>query len=492
MTNNTLLRLLLVHKGFETAEEWDSILNNDRVMKDIAMENALVDMEEQKKRSLLLITAIDDVVPYLPEYSTVSMKLKALMQYSEKAYSIQVNRLVQGWLQQIQHTSRFRKWILFDWLECSHLMSTDPLMLLQWRHALVVATINETIKSLKRKLLGFLNAVNETMEAQFEGDTVLTATQQAVQSLETVEKLFDFYFLHAEQLASCSFLCAAKVHALAVRTQRSALKLSQDEEVMVRLRWSLMVKPMLFKPLLQHAVAMKTIADSISSSQLWTSTTLSEFVSMVDMTSREKLLVKMAAARDDLERAFSHNAKHIYSTTSKPRGLSILEATVSRYVEDLSTKKIKLLLAELERDLDEAPPYLFPHIFIFLALILGAILSSSVPKVQHLTIDAISILFTLFQRRPHDVNSVLDVLNLILDLSVADNSIWLNNSRVYLETIESLCEMITIHIDDKLQWTVRMALHQLILECDISLVQSNKSTLLQVLPSHTKRLILCI
>ncbi|CAI5708212.1 unnamed protein product [Peronospora destructor] len=119
--------------------------------------------------------------------STVSAKLKALMRYTESAYGIQVYRLVQGWL---QHPSD-------DGNGSSG--------------AIVMETLNETI------------------EAHSERDKVLTASQPALQSVETVETLLDFCFLHVEQLASYSLLCAAKMHALAMRTQRSAMKLSQEE-----------------------------------------------------------------------------------------------------------------------------------------------------------------------------------------------------------------------------------------------------------------------
>ncbi|CAI5731918.1 unnamed protein product [Peronospora destructor] len=109
--------------------------------------------------------------------------------------------------------------LLHDRLETSeewkvvHLtMAMDPVVLLQWRHVLLIATTNETVKSLKRTLLRFLSVVNETIEAHSERDKVLAASQPALQSVETVETLLDFCFLHAEQLASYSLLCAAKMH----------------------------------------------------------------------------------------------------------------------------------------------------------------------------------------------------------------------------------------------------------------------------------------
>ncbi|CAH0484694.1 unnamed protein product [Peronospora farinosa] len=488
MTKERLLRLLLLHDRLETLEEWDSIFRDDKEKNDVV--DAVTKDEEQKRsRCPAMIIAMDEVVPYLPDYSPVSAKLKALMRYSESTYFIQVNRLVQGWLQQV-HSIRFRTWLLCDWLKCSHLtISMDPVMLLQWRHVLWIATINETVKSLKRTLLQFLSLVNETIEAHSKCNKVITASEPVLQSIETVVKLLDFCFLHAEQLASYSLLCAAKMHALAIRTERSTIKLSQEEEVLVRLRWSLMLKPMLSKPLLQHAIAFKTVAESITTGPLWTSTLLSDLVGLVDVTSRERILREMAATRDELERAFTRNAEHIHGVTSKMTHLSIHAVRVETYIQSLSDKEKQLLLAELERDLDEAPPHLFPHVFIFLALILRATLSSTARELQSVATEAIVILFALFERRTHDVDSCVDVLSLLLELSLAHNSIWLKNSRLYIQMIELLSEITTLQVDHKLKWITKMALHQLVFECDIQLLLHHQSTLLQLLPPCIRRLV---
>ncbi|UIZ22390.1 hypothetical protein KXD40_005139 [Peronospora effusa] len=434
MTKERLVRLLLLHDRLETLEEWDSVFRDDKEKNNVV--DAVTNDEEQKRsRCPAMIIAMDEVVPYLPDYSPVSAKLKALMRYSESTYFIQVNRLVQGWLQQ------------------------------------------------------FLSLVNETIEAHSKCNKVITASEPVLQSIETVEKLLDFCFLHAEQLASYSLLCAAKMHALAMRTERSTIKLSQEEEVLVRLRWSLMLKPMLFKPLLQHAIAFKTVAESITTGPLWTSTLLSDLVGLVDVTSRERILREIAATRDELERAFTRNAEHIHGDTSKITHLSVHAVRVETYIQSLSDKEKQLLLAELERDLDEAPPHLFPHVFIFLALILRATLSSTARELQSVATEAIVILFALFERRNHDVDSCVDVLSLLLELSLAHNSIWLKNSRLYIQMIELLSEITTLQVDHKLKWITKMALHQLVFECDIQLLLHHQSTLLQLLPPCIRRLV---
>uniref|UniRef100_M4BB87 Uncharacterized protein n=1 Tax=Hyaloperonospora arabidopsidis (strain Emoy2) TaxID=559515 RepID=M4BB87_HYAAE len=493
MGARTLLRLLLLHDRLETDEEWADELHNEE---QIHVATGTDDEQEGRRhRASLIIGAIADVVPHLPNYSDVSTKLKALMRYCEKVYARQLHQLVQGWLQQ-PHSTVFRKWLVCDWLQCSHFTATvaaDIEELLQWRHALVVATAHEVVKSLKWTLLRILNAANETIETQCEDDqeekaTIGTQMAATLQSIETVEELLDFCFLHAEQLASYSLLCAAKLHALAVKTQRSATKLLEDEEVLVRLRWAFLLKPLLFKPLLQHAVALKTISDKSAARQLCTSPALSGLVSIVDATNRETILLEMRAMRNELDRAFVRGAKHIHSAASKSTCRSALESAVRDYVQALSNNAKERLLAELERDLDEAPPHLFPHVSLYLSLLVGATLSEH----QNMTSDVVSILLSLFDRRGHDVNSCLDVLGLLLQLSLADNRMWLDkrNSALYIETIELLSETATIQVEpQKLQWIATMALHHLLFECDVQLLHYNHSTLTQVLPPRTMRLV---
>uniref|UniRef100_A0AAV1UYJ1 Uncharacterized protein n=1 Tax=Peronospora matthiolae TaxID=2874970 RepID=A0AAV1UYJ1_9STRA len=487
MSARTLLRFLLLHDRVETVEEWADELEKE---KQVHVSTYTDDEQEGcRYRASLIVGAIADVVPHLPNYSAVSTNLTALMRYCEKVYARQLGQLVQGWLQQ-PHSTVFRKWLVGDWLQCSHFTAAaDMEELLQWRHALVAATVHEVVKSLKWTLLRTLNAVNETIATQRKDDqeekvAIGTPMAATLQSIETVEELLDFCFLHAEQLASSSLVCAAKLHALAVKTQRSATKLLEDEEVLVRLRWAFLLKPLLFKPLLQHAVALKTISGKTAARQVCTSPVLPGLVNIVDATNRETILLEMRAMRNELDRAFVRGAKHIHSAASKSTCRSTLESAVRDYVQALSNEAKERLLAELERDLDEAPPPLFPHVFLYLSLLVGAMLS----ELQDMTSDVVSILFSLFDRRGHDVTSCLDVLGLLLQLSLADNRMWLNkqNSALYIETIELLSETATIQVElHKLQWIATMALHHLLFECDVELLQHNRSTLTQVLPPRT-------
>ncbi|POM72814.1 Hypothetical protein PHPALM_10417 [Phytophthora palmivora] len=353
----------------------------------------------------------------------------------------------------------------------------------------VVAAIDEvTVKMLKRKLLQLLRAVDERIDARFQDKSMEQTTEApvaALHSIKTVEELLDFCFLHAEQLASCSLLCGAKLHALAVRTQRSAIKLVEDDEVLVRLRWSLVLKPMLFRPLLQHAGALKTIPCTITATQAWMSQELERFVAVVGLTRREMLLDEICESRHELERAFASGTEHIY-----PKGNRQLVGTdASEYIQALSSDKRKLLLAELERDLDETPPHLFTHVFMFFGLVCSVFVSTPTAEDQDLLVQVVSILFTLFERRSHDTDSGLDILNLLLRESIATNSIWLDHPLLYLQVIESMSENATLQVDPKSKWTVRMALHQLLFECDVQLLRSNLHNLSKLLPPRTMRLV---
>uniref|UniRef100_H3GXA0 Uncharacterized protein n=1 Tax=Phytophthora ramorum TaxID=164328 RepID=H3GXA0_PHYRM len=214
-----LLRLLLLPGGLETAEAWAAALEGGNKGGE---DSSVLDGEEEEDSACApLIAAMDEVVPYLPDYSAVSSKLKALMAYVDAS---QVDRLVQGWLRRTPALGGpFRRWIL------------QPGMLLQWRRALLVAVTNETVKSLKWTLLKRLSAVDEVISEQLEDSEDAAGGQ--LQSIETVEELLDFCWVHANQLSTCSLLCAAKLHALAVRTQRNAISLAEDDDVLAETSW---------------------------------------------------------------------------------------------------------------------------------------------------------------------------------------------------------------------------------------------------------------
>lgn len=481
MKKETLLRLLLLHE-LDTIGAWVGALVEEG-------EDELGENREEQQARTPLITAIDEVVPYLPDYSALSIKLKALMKLVSKTYSNQVNQLVQGWLEQNGHSAQFRKWVFCDWLKCSHVISADMNELLRWRYVLVVAVTNETVKPLKRTLLRLLNGVNEAIETHVDwNDEVETKISSA--QLETVEELLEFFFFHAEQLSSYSLLCAAKLHALTVRTQRSAVKLAEDDGVQVRLRWSLMLSPILFKPLLQHCIAMKTVSSKMTTRPLWTSEVLQDLVRLVNLSSQEVFLDEMNAARDELERAFESDTEHIHVTSSKAKTRSTAEAAVGQYLQSITTERKKLLIEELERDLDEAPSYLFPHVLMLFELVLGTLLSLPTSEDQNLLIiEGIRILFAILKYRSHDAGSCLDIVGSLLRLQLVSNSIWLDNPLLFLETIESLMESATLQVVPKVKWAAKITLHQLLFECDTDVLQQTQLDLPRVLPPHTMGLV---
>jgi hypothetical protein len=486
MKTETLLRLLVVEEGLETVEEWAGVLDDGVGLQEVEG----VRGEEGGDGRAPLMKALDEVIPHLPEYSAVSLKLKALMSFCAETYSDQVNRLAQGWLQREVSSLPFRRWVLRDWLNCSHLTSAEPVEMLQWKHALLVAATNETNAALKRAILKLLNAVDETIEDRFTSaeDADVTPAIEEVSSIETVEALLDFCWLHAEQLASCSLLCAAKLHALAARTQRSAIELADDDEVLVRLRWSLLLKPMLFEPLLQHAMALKSVPSDVTASPLWTSDELAGLVVLVGAASRERMLAAMQTTRDELGGAFTSRVEHIHGASRETKGEEVAEAAVAGYVQALPVERRKQLLAELERDLDEAPPRLFPHVLLFFKLLLDAVLSSATPD-DELAAQAIGILVALFDRRGHDSNSCMHALGLLLRLSVAALPIWAAKPSLYLQTAASLSETATLQVKPKVKWAARMALQQLLFECDEQLLRRHQSKLSQVLPQRSQRLV---
>ncbi|KAE8885384.1 hypothetical protein PF005_g17147 [Phytophthora fragariae] len=485
MRKETLLRLLLLGDGLETAGDWGTAVEDGEVSE------GGVDTTDQggegEGAHTPLVVAIEEIVPYLPDYSAVSSKLKGLLGYADKAYPGQVDRLVQGWLQRTPaYGVSFRRWVLRDWLKCSHLTSADPSALVQWRYALFVASTNETVTMLKRTLQEYIDAVDAVLEEDpFDGESDGTST--LLHSIETVEDLLDFCWMHAEQLASCSLLCAAKLHALAVRTQRSASKLAEDEEVLVRLRWSLMLKPLLFKPLLQHAIALKVLPGRMVASQTWASNELTDAVAFVDLARRERALAELKASREELERAFASGVKHVHVSASNTKDVSLAEASIATYVESISADKRKLLLTELERDLDDAPSHLFPHVFALFGLVVSGLLSSA--DGSELLVSAVDTLFALFGRRIHDPASCLDALGLVLRLLLARHPLWHDNTPFYLKTVETLSETATLQVEPKVKWAARMALQQLLFECDVQLLHISQTNLRHLLPPSTMRFV---
>ncbi|OWZ22288.1 hypothetical protein PHMEG_0003041 [Phytophthora megakarya] len=285
----------------------------------------------------------------------------------------------------------------------------------------MVAATNETVKTLKRKLLKLLSAVGDKIAAQSKEKNREQTTEVPVAEFQSLETL----------------------HAMAVKTQRGAIKLTEDDEVMVRLRWSLMLKPMLFKPLLQHAIALKALPSIITACPLWTSQELERLVAFVDVAKREIILGRMRESRRELE--------------------------------------------QLERDLVEAPPHLFPHIFMFFELI--EYIQALSADNQNLLVLATNILFALFDRRSHDGDSYFDVLGLLLRQSLASSSLWLDHQQFYVQTIEALSETATLQVEPKLKWAAKMALQQLLFECDVHLLQLEQSSLSKLLPPSTMRLV---
>lgn len=241
VTKAALLRLLLLGEPLDTAEKWKTALEKGE-------EEGALQQEEKMEE---LRTAVENIVPNLPDYSAVGPQLRALMTICASADS-----MVIGWLQRSDLSRQFRRWVLQDWLTCCPVTLADCEIALQWKHALFVAAVHETERELKRTLLERLAAVDAELETRWpaKDERVETATR-----LDSVEELLDFYFANAERLATCSLLCAAKLHALAVKTKRSAEELAECDDVVVRLRSALELKPMLFKPLLQHAVALKIL-----------------------------------------------------------------------------------------------------------------------------------------------------------------------------------------------------------------------------------------
>ncbi|RLN44561.1 hypothetical protein BBJ28_00012501 [Nothophytophthora sp. Chile5] len=502
-----LLRLLLLPEPLETTEAWASALKADNsVEPPSATRSEQAEAEtagREAQESTSLMAAVDAVVPHLPEYSTLSPKLKALLIHCEQAYPAETDGLVRSWLQRTPKLSSvpFRRWVLCDWLRCSHLKilmtsataeSADCEMLLQWRHALFVAALNESVQPLKRTLLRLLHEVDAALSLQWDEaadqDGLATASA-AIQSITNVEDLLDFYWFHAEQLAPFAMVCAAKLHALALQALSNAAQLAEDDGVLVRLRWSLILKPLLFKPLVQHAMALKFFAGKEVATRLHMSAELNGLVTSVDFATREKILTQMTAKRAKLEHAYVSSAEHVHRSPDAAQEDAIEGDAARKYLAQLSVAQMKLLVAELERELDEAPPHLFSQIFLFFSFVLSALYAPVAAEEQELAAVAVDVLFALFDRRSHDESSCLDVLALLLHQPLTDHHIWEDNAELYLGIAESLSEGMVLQPSRTVKWTTRMALQQLLFECAARVLEANYAPLTAFLPQSLVRLV---
>ncbi|RLN95926.1 hypothetical protein BBJ28_00014199 [Nothophytophthora sp. Chile5] len=502
-----LLRLLLLPGPLETTEAWAAALKADSsVESPSATRSEQVEDEaagREAHESTTLMAAVDAVVPHLPDYSTLSPKLKALLTHCEQAYPAETDLLVMSWLQRTpKHSSvPFRRWVLCDWLKCSHLKilmrsataeSADCEMLLQWRHALFAAVLNESVQSLKRTLLRLLHEVDATLSLQWDEATDqddLATASAAIQPITNVEDLLDFYWFHAEQLAPFAMVCAAKLHALALQTLSTAAQLAEDDKVLVRLRWSLTLKPLLFKPLMQHVMALKLFTGKQVATRLHISAELNGLVASVDFATREKILTQMTANRAKLEHAYVSGAEHVHRPPDAAQEDDIEGDAARKYLVQLSVAQMKLLVAELERELDEAPPHLFSQIFLFFSFVMSALHAPVVAKEQELAAVAVDVLFALFDRRSHDESSCLDVLVLLLHQPLTGHHIWEDNAELYLGIAESLSEGMVLQPNRTVKWATRMALQQLLFECVSRVLQANYAPLTAFLHPNLVRLV---
>jgi len=501
----TLLRLLVRRPALETADVWDVVFEKQKEMEAgrAAVESASPSASSWASCGGVPLVQIGRVVPCLPEYITAGQSLAALMLHCQSRYPTETSAVIRGWIREGTRLShQFRQWLLCDWLsKCSHLYlphgdasdSDGDGERLLWHEALLIAALDESQKPLRRVLLLLLDEVgapSRSSERQGGRDERANAepgfeadSRAAALSMDSVSGLLDFYWLHAAELARFAALCAAKLRRVVVE-RASAGPLADQEEVGARMRWCLLDKPVLFEPLLRHGLALGVFAVRPDSTSSYHCVVPSDDMRLLaGMTiQNEGATHRLGETVSRLRSASDAAAVHIRPDSFQHCILPTDTLDRLSKLRSLSPMRRTRLLEEFERDLDEAPAYLFPHILLAFAAFIktcwSSLDSSDVDKT------AVRLLFDLFERRAGDGRSCLQILAVTLDLRVADFSVWRDTPQLYVDVCEGLYASATfqVSVSTQVQWAAQMALQQLLLECDVSVAEASLAALSAILP----------
>ncbi|TYZ62301.1 hypothetical protein PybrP1_009748, partial [[Pythium] brassicae (nom. inval.)] len=282
--------------------------------------------------------------------------------------------------------------------------------------------------------------------------------------------LLDFYWGRARELAPSALLCAAKLHALAASdTSRATVSNSVrngfvqlSDSVLVRLRWYPLLEPLFFRPFLSHCVALQVFQPGVD----------------VDDALR--------AHNDACEAGAAHVADD--GTALSPWDTLRCPAFLA-----LPVQQQRLVLLDLERDLEDAPAALLPHLLVSF----GAIVSSALSVVdsEQLTAAgnesvaqaAVRSLFALLDLRA-DGESCVTVAALIARLRLPQRSVWRHSPDLFAEIVESLNELVALESVAEKCWVVRVTLQQVLFESDAAVVQRSMPVLRLFLPARLQRL----
>lgn len=498
---NQVLKLLLLARPMDTAAHWRNALHELQEHVDMLIrekhESTITAPAEDATipASNWVLDAVDAVVPHLPEYSSLASQLGTLLEFCQIEYPLETDQLVRIWLQRGSTTTMaFRTWLL-EWitttkrpfqLEDEHDAGTKRHRQ-QWQHALYAAVVMEEHVQLKHALVQLLHQLGP-----MQADPESPLQNHQLQQIASVEELVDFYWDNAHELAPFALLCAAKLHALAnSRTapesgsHRGLVQLTDG--VLVRLRWSKLLKSIFFQGLLNHCVALKAFQTGVSVDTFDVHDVLQLQVNQVSWTTRNKLLERLGVVKERFLDAHRANAAHFpvkhqtsgtpWITTSRVHGQAFLS---------LAENQQQLVLLDLERDLQDAPPHLFPHILFSFGDILCSKLCSELQSSDDVLYAAFKSLFGLFELRT-DSESCFLTAALIVELQLTHHPIWTRVPALFAEIAEALNEALATQADAQKRWLLTMLLQQLLFECEPAVVSQNLPVLASFLPPRLLR-----
>lgn len=494
---NQVLKLLLLARPMDTAAHWREALHELEAPVDTHTheQHEPADIAPEDAAAIpvcnILLDAVDAVVPHLPEYSTLKPQLEALLEFCRIAYPLETDRMLRIWLQRGASSSStaFRTWLL-EWIS-----SKKPFQLKddqqnndskrqqqQWQHTLYAAMAMEERVELKRTIVKLVHELGPMQPDKTEDLAVLDNQEQ----LSSVEELLDVYWNHAHELAPFTLLCAARLHTLANNQSAPGTGASRGfvqltDGVLVRLRWSKLLKPIFFQGLLDRCVALKVFQTSVSRDLFDLHEALLLQVKEMSWTTRNGLLERLGTVEERLEDAYQANTAHFltkkpisktsWTVTSQPHGQAFLSLVVTQQ---------RLVLLDLERDLEDAPSHLFSHILLSFGVIMSSLLSSDPQSSDAVLGNAVKSLFALFDLRK-DTESCYFSAALIVELRLTQHPIWTRAPKLFAEIAESLNEALATEADAQKRWVLTTMLQQLLLECDLAVVRQNLPVLVSIL-----------
>ncbi|KAF1329627.1 hypothetical protein FI667_g5884, partial [Globisporangium splendens] len=513
MLKQWLLKQLLLARSMDTTHEWRIAVHQVELFDlqtDAQREASAVETPAQASAIQLqaaLLDVVDSVVPYLPEYSVIASQLDALMEYCRIEYPVESDRMLCVWLQRgSRFELPFRCWFL-EWLlhheRIVALMNgsqdangAHSVRRRQWQCALYVAALQEEHVALKRKLVQALHEMGPLEDEalvntilRYERSTKSTEPKDA--TVSAVGDLLEFYWAHAHELAPFTLLCAVKLHTLVNESRDTTngnhsrfLRLTDD--ILVRLRWAKLLKPVFFDGLLIHCFALKVFDPHVTMKTFAMHPALQQHVNGMEESKRIASLERLVNLKERLEEAFTVGAVHFHAGDSNELIQSDSGAlTKDREFVQLPSTQQRLVLLDLEQDLEDAPVSLFSHILLSLSAFVSALMAcfQAESRANDLLLTALKSLFTLLELR-RDQESCFFVAAALFDAQVARLPIWSQVPIAFVEIVEMLVEVVTLEANRARRWIVTIALQQLLFECEAVVLQQCWSTLERILPKR--------